>query len=202
MKHSQSQTYPFTNCCGQNGYPKSRRVSSLLKIHDRSLKIIVVNKTSTKKTEETLSTRTSETASIDVQLFRERLSEKMCKRQSRKVVWDMINTPFLPTLQQLSNLLLLLSFSTSKHMAYGLWPLVPLFQISLKNSELKTTHNTFRDCRVRFFGQPFSKQLYNPHPYPLHHQGQTADTGYGLRNFNVLYMALIQLIDLLKATRF
>ena len=107
----------------------------------------------------------------------------MCKRQSRKVVWDMIITPFLPTLQQLSNLLLLLSFSTSKHMAYGLWPLVPLFQISLKNSELKTTHNTFRDCRVRFFGQPFSKQLYNPHPYPLHHQGQTADTGYGLRQF-------------------
>ena len=144
--------------------------------------------------------RTSETASIDVQLFRERLSEKMCKRQSRKVIWDMINTLFL-TLLQLSNLLLLLSFSTSKHMANGLWPLVPFFQISLKNSEFKATHNTFRDCRVRFFGQPFPKQVYNPHPYPLHHQGQTADTGYGLRNFDVLYMALIQLIYLLKATR-
>ena len=25
------------------------------------------------------------------------------------------------------------------------------FQISLKKSELKTTHNTFRDCRVHFF---------------------------------------------------
>ena len=25
-----------------------------------------------------------------------------------------------------------------------LWPLVPFFQISLKNTELKTTHNTFR----------------------------------------------------------
>ena len=35
--------------------------------------------------------------------------------------------------------------------------LVPSFQISLKNSELKTTHNTFRDCRVHFFRQPFSK---------------------------------------------
>ena len=34
-----------------------------------------------------------------------------------------------------------------------LWPLVPFFQISLKNSELKTTHNTFRDCRVHFFRQ-------------------------------------------------
>ena len=40
------------------------------------------------------------------------------------------------------------------------WPLVPFFQISLKNSKLKTTHNTFRDCRVHFFRQPFSKQLY------------------------------------------
>ena len=37
------------------------------------------------------------------------------------------------------------------------WPLVPFPQISLKNSELKTTHNTFRDCRVHFFRQPFSK---------------------------------------------
>ena len=35
-----------------------------------------------------------------------------------------------------------------------------ILQISLKNSELKTTHNTFRDCRVHFFRQPFSKQLY------------------------------------------
>ena len=56
-----------------------------------------------------------------------------------------------------SSIVTLISLSTSKHMAYGLWPLVPFFQISLKNSELKTTHNTFRDCRVRFFGQPFSK---------------------------------------------
>ena len=28
-------------------------------------------------------------------LFRERLSEKMCTRQSRKVIWDKINTAFL-----------------------------------------------------------------------------------------------------------
>ena len=34
---------------------------------------------------------------------------------------------------------------------------VPLFQISLKNSELKTTHNTFQDCRVHFFQQTFLK---------------------------------------------
>ena len=30
-----------------------------------------------------------------IQLFRERLSAKMCTRQSRKVIWDMINTLFL-----------------------------------------------------------------------------------------------------------
>ena len=29
--------------------------------------------------------------------------------------------------------------------------LVPFFEISLKNSELKITHNTFRGCRVHFF---------------------------------------------------
>ena len=40
------------------------------------------------------------------------------------------------------------------------WPLVPFFEICLKNSVLKTAHNTFRDCRVPFFRQPFSKQLY------------------------------------------
>ena len=30
-----------------------------------------------------------------LQLFRERLSEKMCTRQSRKVIWEMINNLFL-----------------------------------------------------------------------------------------------------------
>ena len=33
--------------------------------------------------------------------------------------------------------------------------LVLFFQISLKNSGLKTSHNTYQDCRVHFFGQPF-----------------------------------------------
>ena len=40
------------------------------------------------------------------------------------------------------------------------WSLVPFFQVSSKNSELKTTHNPFRDCRVHFFRQPFSKWLH------------------------------------------
>ena len=39
-------------------------------------------------------------------------------------------------------------------------PSVPFFHISLKKSALKTSHNTFRDCRVHFFRQPFSKQLH------------------------------------------
>ena len=40
---------------------------------------------------------------INIQLFRERLLEKMCTRQSREVIWDMINTLFLTL--ELSNLL-------------------------------------------------------------------------------------------------
>ena len=48
-----------------------------------------------------------------IQLLQERLSEKMCTRQSRKVIWDLINTLFLTL--YLLNLLLLLSFSIRKH---------------------------------------------------------------------------------------
>ena len=40
------------------------------------------------------------------------------------------------------------------------WPLMPFFQISLENRADKTTHNTLRDCRMHFFRQLFSKQLY------------------------------------------
>ena len=52
----------------------------------------------------------------------------------------------------LSNLLLLFCFSTRRYV-HDLSRL-PFFQISLKNSELKTTHNTFRGCRVHFIPQP------------------------------------------------
>ena len=40
---------------------------------------------------------------LKLQLFRERLSEKMCTRQSRKVIWDMINTLFLTTVAVKTN---------------------------------------------------------------------------------------------------
>ena len=41
---------------------------------------------------------------VHIQLFRERLSEKLCTRQSRKVIWDMINTLFLTTVAVKTNL--------------------------------------------------------------------------------------------------
>ena len=37
------------------------------------------------------------------------------------------------------------------------WPPLPFFRISLRNSELKTTHSTLRFCREHFIRQPFSK---------------------------------------------
>ena len=49
----------------------------------------------------------------DIQLFQERLLEKNCTRQSRKVLWDMINTLFLAL--SMSTLLFLLSFSTRNY---------------------------------------------------------------------------------------
>jgi len=50
---------------------------------------------------------------LHIQRFREKLSEKMCTRQSSRVMWDMINTLLLTL--KLSILLLLLSFRTRKH---------------------------------------------------------------------------------------
>ena len=70
--------------------------------------------------------------------------------------YDQYTSP--DTVMQLSNLPFLFSFSTPKLILPR--PLVPFFQISLKNSELKTSHNTYRACLVHFFRQPFSKQLY------------------------------------------
>ena len=66
----------------------------------------------------------------------------------------MFNTLFLTL--QLSNLLCFpLALADIRP-----WHLLPFFQISLKNSALKTTHNTFWGCRVHFIRRSFSKQLY------------------------------------------
>ena len=68
------------------------------------------------------------------------------------------------------------------------WPLVLFFQNSLENRADKTTHNTFRDCRVRFFRQPFSKQLYT----------KTVDSVFralwlATQSVNILHYSLIHL---------
>ena len=85
----------------------------------------------------------------------ERLSEKICTRQSQKVIristihcsWHCSRrTYFCCFFSALTNICP--------------WPLVSFFQTSLMSSEFKATHNTFRDCHVHFLRQPFSKQLY------------------------------------------
>ena len=84
-----------------------------------------------------------------VPLVQERLSEKMCTRQSRKVLFS--------TLQP-SNLLLLLSISTRKHTSIASRTILSNF---FEDSELKTTYNTFRgQSRALIPDTPSSKQLY------------------------------------------
>ena len=67
----------------------------------------------------------------------------MCKRQSRKVIRDMISTLFLTTVPVEPTFVAFLQHSQTHF--HGLS--YQFFQISLKNSELKNTHNAFRDCR-------------------------------------------------------
>ena len=76
---------------------------------------------------------------------------------SRRAIWDMINTLVLDTVGVEPTFVAQFPLALANIRP---WPLVPFFEIYLKNSELKTTHNTLRECRVHFFRQPFSKQLY------------------------------------------
>ena len=78
--------------------------------------------------------------------------KEMCTRQSPKVLWDMINALFWHCSCRTYFCCFPLALANIRP-----WPLVPFSQISLKNSELHTTHNTFRDCRVHFLRQPFLK---------------------------------------------
>ena len=71
--------------------------------------------------------------------------------------YDQYTVPDTVAIELESNLLLLLSFSTRKHTAVASRAIFSNFFLFLKNSELKTTPNTFQDCRVHFFQQPFSK---------------------------------------------
>ena len=85
-----------------------------------------------------------------------KVNRKMCSQQSRTVIWDIINTLFLTL--QLSNLPLVLPLSISKHTSIASRAILPNF------FEQQWTQNhpqyTFRDSRVYFFRQPFSKLLY------------------------------------------
>ena len=74
--------------------------------------------------------------SYNIQLFWERLSEKMCIRQSREAICDMINTLFLALL--LSKLLLLLSFSTCKHTSMASCAILSNFIEKTVNSKSPT----------------------------------------------------------------
>ena len=113
----------------------------------------------------------------------------MCTPQSRgKVICDIINTLFLTL--WLSNLLWSFLLAPANILP---WPLVSFFQTSLNNSEFETTHNTFRDCRVPFFRQPFSKQLYTSNNQRLQSAGDIDRTSKrflrkrcGLRKFHVI----------------
>ena len=91
-----------------------------------------------------------------IQLFRERLSEKNVHATIPKgnIGYGQYTVPDLLTCQTYFCCFPLALTNVRP------WPLVPFFETSLKSSELKTTHNPFRDCRVHFFRQPFSKQLY------------------------------------------
>ena len=95
-----------------------------------------------------------------IQLFRERPSKKLCSRQSRKIIWDMINT--LQFLYSSCRTYFFFFFRFPQSLAkIRPWPLVPFSQISWRNlSERNPTHNAFRDCDLHFFRLSFSKQLY------------------------------------------
>ena len=67
----------------------------------------------------------------NIQLFWERLTEKMCSRQPRKVIWDMINTLFWTTVAV--EPLYFCCFPLAL-MNICPWPIVLFFQISLENS--------------------------------------------------------------------
>ena len=95
--------------------------------------------------------------SICIQLFRDRLSEKMCTRKIPKgnMGYDQYTVPddwscrtyFCCFPLALANICP--------------WPPVSFFQIYLKSRALKTTHNTFRDCRVHFFPTTFLEIAVN-----------------------------------------
>ena len=86
-----------------------------------------------------------------IQLFRERLSTKMCTRQSRKVIWN-VGQYIVPGVLSCRTYFCCFRLILANRRPR---PLVPFLHISSKNSELETTHNHFRDCSVHPFPTTF-----------------------------------------------
>ena len=96
------------------------------------------------------------TRKLDIQLFRERLSDKKCARGNPERYYGIWSIHF-SWHWQCRTYFCCFPLALAPIIP---WPLVPFFQLSLKNSEPKSAHNTFRVCCVHFFRQPFSKKLY------------------------------------------
>ena len=79
--------------------------------------------------------------------FEKGCRQKCARDDPEREIWDMINTHQCSRHCGCQNYLC--CFHLARANIYP-WPLMPFYQICLKNSELKTTHNTFRDCRVHF----------------------------------------------------
>ena len=84
----------------------------------------------------------------------------MCTRQSRKIIWDMINRLFLTTVAVEPTFVAFLSHSQTHF--HGLS--CQFFQISLKKRELKTTHNAFDKLSRALFPTTFLEiAVYSKH---------------------------------------
>ena len=91
-----------------------------------------------------------------IQLFRERLSEKMCTRQPRKVIWDIINILFLTTVVVKPTFVPFHQHSW----AYVHGHSCHSFKFLWRIGQTKPPTIPFRIVVSTFFWQPFSKQLY------------------------------------------
>ena len=98
-----------------------------------------------------LNTQCPETCHVlCIQIFRERLSEKKLHATIPKgnMGYDQYTVPNTVAIEPTFVAFLI---STRKHTAMASRAIVSNFFLFPKNSELKTTHNTFQDCRVHFF---------------------------------------------------
>ena len=70
------------------------------------------------------------------------------------------------------------------------WPLLSFLQICLKNSEVITTHHTFRGCRVHFIRQPSSLIAVNYQEMSLLKENFLFTTNNNGNNKNAEYSCL------------